>query len=103
MRNDTLRFHETDNELLLCYSKTLPGHNPILCVVSFDPAHVQSGFVELDLAELGIDDDRPFQVHDLLTDRRFLWSGPRNYVELDPSVAGHVFAVRRHLRTEHDF
>jgi starch synthase (maltosyl-transferring) len=39
-------------------------------------------------------------VHDLLDDRRFVWQGRRNYVELNPTVtAGHVFAVRR-LRSE---
>ena len=38
----------------------------------------------LDLAELGIETRRPFQVHDLLTDARYLWSGSRNFVLLDP-------------------
>ncbi len=58
----------------------------------------------LDLATLGIDADRPFQVHDLLTDARYLWSGPRNFVELDPARApAHIFRVRRHVRTERDF
>ena len=48
--------------------------------------------------------DRPFQVHDLLGDSRFLWTGPRNYVELNPTaLPAHVFRIRRKIRTEHDF
>ena len=39
----------------------------------------------LPLDELGLPSDAPYQVHDLLTDARYLWHGPRNYVELDPA------------------
>ena len=36
-----------------------------------------------------------YEVHDLLTDARYVWRGPRNYVELHPStVPAHVFRVR---------
>ena len=43
-------------------------------------------------------------MHDLLTDARYLWHGARNYVQLDPARApAHIFRVRRHVRTEHDF
>jgi starch synthase (maltosyl-transferring) len=60
--------------------------------------------VELPLDELQIDPAQPYQVHDLLTDERYLWHGPRNYVELDPVRAqAHIFAIRRHVRTEADF
>lgn len=45
-----------------------------------------------------------YQVHDLLSDVRFLWHGQRDYVELDPSIVpAHVFQVRRRVRTERDF
>jgi starch synthase (maltosyl-transferring) len=108
--NDTLRFHETDNPELLCYSKTAPAHvttgdlDPVLVVVNTDPHHRQSGFVTLDLDELGIDPNEPYVVHDVLDGGQYRWIGPRNYVELDPHVLpAHVFAVRRHARTEHDF
>jgi starch synthase (maltosyl-transferring) len=72
--------------------------------VNVDPYHRQSGYVELDLELLGIDPVEPFLVWDLLAGGRFRWQGPRNYVELDPHVTpAHVFAVRRRVRTEHDF
>jgi starch synthase (maltosyl-transferring) len=41
-----------------------------------------------------LDAHQPFQVHDLLTDARYLWYGPRNYVELNPQrVPAHIFRV----------
>jgi starch synthase (maltosyl-transferring) len=43
-------------------------------------------------------------MHELLTEARYLWHGPRNYVRLDPqSIPAQIFRVRRHMRREHDF
>jgi starch synthase (maltosyl-transferring) len=100
-----LRFHAVDNDQLIAYSKsTADGSSQVLVVVNLDPHHAQSGFVELPLDELGIDPHQPYQVHDLLTDARYLWHGPRNYVELRPQgFQANVFAIRRRVRTEHDF
>ena len=99
----SLRFHDTDSDALLCYSKTA-GDDVVLCVVSTDPFHTRAGWVTLDLDALGLPADQPFQVHDLLGDARFLWNGARNYVEIDPHAApGHVFAIRRRVHREHGF
>ncbi|HVR09618.1 MAG TPA: alpha-1,4-glucan--maltose-1-phosphate maltosyltransferase [Thermoanaerobaculia bacterium] len=100
-----LRFHPTDNEQLLCYSKSAEAvDNVIVAVVNLDPHHVQSGWLELDLAALGLESGRPFQVHDLLTGARYLWNGARNFVQLDPQQApAHLFRVRRRVRSEQDF
>ncbi len=101
----SLRFHSVDNEELIAYSKTTEDlSNAILVVVNLDPHHTQSGWVELPLEELRIDPYQPYQVHDLLSDARYLWHGARNYVELNPHVApAHIFVLRRRLRTERDF
>ena len=103
--NHDLRFHQVDNEQLIAYSKsTADLANQVLVVVNLDPHHLQSGFVELPLDEMRIDPVQPYQVHDLLTDARYLWHGPRNYVELDPRRSqANVFVVRRRVRTEADF
>jgi len=100
-----LHFYPVDNEQLICYSK-FSGDlaNNILVVVNLDPHHTQGGWLELPLGELGLDSGQPYQVHDLLGESRFLWHGPRNYVELDPKVApAYIFRVRRRVRTERDF
>lgn len=104
-QDHNLTFHRTDNEKLICYSKAAPdGSDTILVVVNLDPHHRHSGWLELDLAKLGVDERMPYQVHDLLGDARFLWNGSRNFVELAPEIMpAHVFSVRRKVRTEQDF
>ena len=101
----SLRFFAVDNDSLLCYAKSDADlENLVVTVVNLDPHHVQSGWVDLDLASLGIDAQSPYQMHDLLSGARFLWSGSRNFVQLDPQRApAHVFALRRKVRTERNF
>ncbi|MBK9168647.1 MAG: alpha-1,4-glucan--maltose-1-phosphate maltosyltransferase [Bryobacterales bacterium] len=100
-----LRFHPTDNDMLLCYSKTTEDMtNVIVVVVNLDFRYRHSGWVHLDLDALGVEAEHPFQVHDLLGGGRYLWQGSRNYVELDShSLPAHIFRVRRRVRTEADF
>jgi starch synthase (maltosyl-transferring) len=103
--NDNLRFHRVDNDQLICFSKSSDDCSElILVVVNLDPHHQQAGFVQLTLDDLNLDPTQPYQVHDLLSDSRFLWHGPRNYVELAPEIVpAHIFQVRRRVRTERDF
>jgi starch synthase (maltosyl-transferring) len=103
--NDRLRFCPVDNDRLIAYVKTTPDQsNQVLVVVTLDPHNPQSGWVDVPLDELGLDPQQPFQVHDQLSDARFLWSGPRSYVALDANVVpAHIFRIRRRLRTERDF
>lgn len=104
-RNRNLRFHDTDNPSLLCYSKTTEDlSNVIITVINLDGFHTQTGWLNLDLAALGLDTRHAYQVEDLLGGGRFLWQGARNYVELVPeSLPGHILRVRRWVRTERDF
>jgi len=102
-RNDNLTFHRTDNDKVLCYSKRAVG-DVILVALNLDPANQQSAWVELDTDAIGVDPDHQYQLHELLTDRRYLWEGSRNFVQLDPSgVPAHVFSVRRRARSEENF
>jgi starch synthase (maltosyl-transferring) len=103
--NEGLRFHDTGNEQLIAYSKcTEDLSNALLMVVNLDPVHVQSGMVELPLEDLGIDRNIPFEVDDLLTGARYVWTGPRNYVELNPhTLPAHILRLARNVRREQDF
>ncbi|MGD8374909.1 MAG: alpha-1,4-glucan--maltose-1-phosphate maltosyltransferase [Acidobacteriota bacterium] len=100
-----LRFHPSDNEQLLFYSKTTEDlSNIILVVVNLDPHHVHDGWIEVPVDELDIDPRQSYQVHDLLGEGRYLWHGSRNYVRLDPaSSPAQIFRLRRRVRTERDF
>ncbi|HEY7509537.1 MAG TPA: alpha-1,4-glucan--maltose-1-phosphate maltosyltransferase [Vicinamibacteria bacterium] len=92
-----LHFHGGQNPELVCYSKATAGHaDVVLVVVNLDPRRPQSGWVDLDEAELGLEPGQPFEVHDLLGGARYPWRGRANYVRLDPAQApAHVFEVRR--------
>jgi len=98
----SLRFHFTDNEQLLCYSKQSEDRaNLIVVVVNLDPHFTQSGFVTLPLEQLEISPDAPYEVEDLLTASRYIWNGPRNYVELNPAtLPGHILRIERKISAE---
>jgi starch synthase (maltosyl-transferring) len=52
--------------------------------------------VHVPIDAMGIDDDEPYVVRDLLTGARYTWRGARNYVRLDPAVQpGHLLLVER--------
>ena len=101
----SLRFYAVDNPEIIAFSKsTADLTNIVVVVVNLDPHHIQSGWVELPSEELGLDPQQTFQMHDLLTDARYLWQGKRNYVQLDPdSVPAQIFRVRPRIRREQDF
>jgi starch synthase (maltosyl-transferring) len=99
------QFHEVDNDEIVCFSKMSDDTSQlILVVVNLDPHHQQSGWIHLPLEELCLEETRPYQVHDLLGEGRFLWHGDRNFVELQPkSCPAHIFQIRRRVRSERDF
>jgi starch synthase (maltosyl-transferring) len=99
----SLRFHKTDNDMMLAYSKR-KGDDVVLCVVNLDPHHTHRAWLDLDLVALGIAPEEAFQVHDVLGGARYTWRGAHNFVELAPdAMPAHVFAVRRFARSENDF
>jgi starch synthase (maltosyl-transferring) len=104
-RVDTLRFHESDSDQVLCFSKyTSDFTNVIFVVVNLDPHYAHGSWVHFPVEELGLDLRQGFQVHDLLSGARFLWHGEKNYLEMDPRVSpAFVFRLQRRLRTERDF
>lgn len=106
LQNDwSLRFHVCENDQLICYTKeSADRSNLLLTIVNLDPHHTQNGFVVLPLSELEISADRGFEAEDLLNGERYLWQGPRNYVELNPvQRSGHILKIHRRLKVETDF
>ena len=103
--NHSLTFLDVDNEQLIAYVKrSEDGANVIVVVVNLDPHNAHSGWLELDLEVIGVAAGTSFQMHDLLTGIRYLWSDTRNFIRLDPQyMPAHVFCVRQRLRSEHDF
>ena len=100
-----LRFIPVDNDQIICYAKhSEKPPNTIVTAVNLDPHHVQTGWLDLPLDMLGVSAAESYQLHDLLTDARYLCRGPRVYVELNPqSVPAHIFRLRGRVKREQDF
>jgi starch synthase (maltosyl-transferring) len=97
-----LQFHATDNDQVICFSRSTDDlWDIVVVVVNLDPYHAQSAWVELPLEKFCLPVNLPFQMHDLLNDAAYRWSGAWNFVRLDPHYCpAHVVRVRRHVRTE---
>jgi starch synthase (maltosyl-transferring) len=90
-----LAFHGTDNEQLLCYSRTT-WSNDLLVVVNLDPRYPQAGSVKVPVSRLGIGDSDTYELEDLLSGEHYTWHGNTNYVHLDPQQrVGHVLRIVR--------
>ncbi len=103
--DDGLMFHSTENDQIIAFTKSTDDlADVVLTVVNVDPHHTQTGMVTLPLEALGIDRDRSYQAHELLSGARYIWNGPRNYIELNPdSTPAQIFRFRRRIRSERDF
>ncbi|MEI6350806.1 MAG: maltotransferase domain-containing protein [Verrucomicrobiota bacterium] len=100
-----LRFYAAENENVLFYGKmTESRENIILVVVNLDPWNRQDSFIHVPIEEFGWMESDTYQVHDLLTDERYLWHGKKNFVSLDPHHKPvHIFRIRRWMSREQDF
>jgi starch synthase (maltosyl-transferring) len=89
-----LRFHPTDSEKILAYSKR-DGDNLILVLVNLDPIHAQETIVHWNFFDLGFS-ERSFNVKDLMTDHSFEYT-PHSWVRIDPAApgtpVGHILRV----------
>ncbi len=85
--NTGLAVHAVEGEQLLAWSRfTEDRSDRILTIVSLDPHAVRSGTLRLDLGELWLDPQRPFEVEDLITGTVERWTGDRIPLEIDPAV-----------------
>jgi starch synthase (maltosyl-transferring) len=86
-----LRFHHSNTDGILAYSRSTPdGSDTMLVVVNLDPDNVREDTLWLDLGVAP-----PFEVHDELNDVTYTWDGNDPYVRIDPAeFPAHVFHVR---------
>jgi starch synthase (maltosyl-transferring) len=100
-----LRFHPVEREEIICFSKhTDDLSNIIIVAANLDPHHTHSAWLKLPVEEWGMDPEQTFQVHDLVSEARYLWQADFNYVEMNPQIMPvHIFRLRKRLRSEHDF
>ncbi len=97
-----IRFHASDDDAVLVYSKHLEGRftpdgldDTVIVVANVDPHSVRETTVHLDLSAIGLDPGSRFSVEDLVTGHRWQW-GDSNYVRLDAFTRpAHVLHVTR--------
>jgi len=97
-----IRFHASEDDSVLVYSKHLDGRftpdgvaDTIIVVANVDPHSVRETTVHLDLAAIGLEPGSRFEVEDLVTGHRWDW-GDANYVRLDAfTTPAHVLHVLR--------
>ena len=90
----TLRFHDTDNEAIIAYSKADPASgNVVLVVVNLDPRNAQEATVTVDMQAIGRHPSESYTVQDTITGSAYHWS-ERNFVRLEPlRDVAHVFVL----------
>jgi starch synthase (maltosyl-transferring) len=91
-----IHFCDIDNDRLLAYYKATDDLSSIIIVVvNLDPEFTQSGWLQIPLDELGIDQDKSYVAHDLLADQKYAWQGGRSYIELDPLIRpAHIIRIK---------
>jgi starch synthase (maltosyl-transferring) len=92
-----LRFYHSDDPHILFYGKMTPEHdNLVFVAANLDPFTTHAGLVDVPIAELGIDSQQTYRMHELITDRWYEWRGARGYVELSPDVEpAQIFVLQR--------
>jgi starch synthase (maltosyl-transferring) len=100
-----LEFGKAENDLVLYYIKKTASLGEIfLVIVSLDPFHPQSSFIDVPVHEFGWLEGDQYQLHDLLNDERHLWRGTRNWVRLEPHTKpAHIFRIRRWQGKDQEF
>jgi starch synthase (maltosyl-transferring) len=91
-----LRFHHSENDGIIVFSKRDPdSDDTVLVVCSMDPHNMREGWIHLRLDELGVDWMTTFTASDLLSGANYEW-GEHNFVRLHPNEPAHIIAVHRH-------
>jgi starch synthase (maltosyl-transferring) len=95
--NESLRFLRVDNDNMVAYMKRSPDdENMIFVVVNLDPHNTQSGILQVPFWEIGLGQYETYEMHDLLDDAHYTWTGEWNYVELNPYVVpAHILRLGR--------
>jgi starch synthase (maltosyl-transferring) len=80
-----LRFYPSDDPHVVFYGKMTPeGDDAVFVAANLDLHATRAAWVELPLWELGIAEDRPYRMHEVVTDTWQEWRGRGARVTLDP-------------------
>jgi len=87
-------FYNSSNDQVMAYGKTAAGHDDMIFVVlSLDPHRPQETSFEIPLWHWSLPDHSALEAEDLMNGRRFVLTGKRQWLRLDPAAA--PFAIWR--------
>lgn len=84
-----------NNNLMAFYKWNDAKTNELLIIISLDPYYSQQGSVKVPLHDLKINQERAYQMHDLVTESVYNWHNEWNYVELHPTLPFHIFKITK--------
>ncbi len=92
---NNIEFCSIDNDQILAFFKIdREKKNKILVVVSLDPYYTQSGWVQVPLKQLGVEEGVRFKAKDLIVDTSYTWDKEWNFVELgNNGLSFHIFKL----------
>ncbi|AAT42653.1 alpha-1,4-glucan--maltose-1-phosphate maltosyltransferase [Picrophilus oshimae] len=94
LRSGKIKFCETDNDKIIAYAR-YNNENKILVVLNLDTMNVQSGFIRVPLNDFSMDLNSIYDVHDVLNNNHYKWSGEYNYVRLIPGKRqAHIMVIK---------
>jgi starch synthase (maltosyl-transferring) len=104
-KTDNIKFYELDNDQILYFGKfSSDPFNALLIVINLDSFNSQTGTLVLPLKDLGLTHKGSFRVHELLSDRHFIWGQENQIVNLDPNqMPAAIFKISKKIRREADF
>ena len=91
-----LKFYYAQNDQVIFYGKIAADKShAVFVAVNLDPFVVQETPIEMPLWELGLPEDQPYQLDDLLLGHSWQWHGKHQHLHLDPqSNPVTIFRVR---------
>lgn len=94
--NGNVEFHQTDNPNILFYTRTsAKTGKTVMVAVNINPFETHEATLKVPTDLVGICNDEPYRVEDLLTGDIFTWRGAYNYVRLIPDERpAHILEVK---------
>jgi len=88
---------EIDNDQIFAYFKMSEDEtNYLLMVVNLDPHNRQSGWLQLPLNLLKVDEGHDLLMRELITQNSYVWNKEWNFIELDPfGLPFHLFKIEK--------
>jgi starch synthase (maltosyl-transferring) len=101
---DNLRFYTCDNDNVLFYGKSTPDRSSILFIaVNLDPFETQETTLWFPLNVMGMGEQDPWEVEELLAGERHFWHGSPQSVRLEPDSPARIFWVRAWRSSEQNY